>query len=427
MAVRTDYASLYQEVTYDVSGEPSGGRLSGAGVVLFCIGALFFGSALKATRLEVGSFLLHPSLVLVVPALIPALGALHRITTRVIPAAVALVCAVVLGALMASGNAGWLSLVVKIGAALAYMVVGAVLPKSTKDIQAAALGIGVAAIVMAGRVLIGTDASLSGADMMEEAGKNTYSLYALPAVLLFAYFLLGYRASRTIRLLFAFGLLSLLASILVSGNRSGWVGAALVLIALFMCVPGSSSRARMLVFAAIAAVAVGYLVTSVGQGEAVVQRKYEETVQGTYKSDDKRVDLALEALRVGLKHPLLGAGRKPMEESLARAVAPNYPRMSPHNLTAFVFGAWGSLGLVTLFWFLSEIWQTPRYEKLRDQFIINPRTLVRIAVLLFFVRGQFQEAALWNPPMIMLLGLTIALNRVAADEGAALKPNGAGP
>ncbi len=294
---------------------------------------------------------------------------------------------------------------------LACVLVGALLPKTVADIQAGAAGMGFAACMMAGRVLTSTGTAVGGTSFIEMGNKNQYSLFALPPLLLMGYFVLGYRGSKTLKLIYTAGIVILLTTNLVRGNRSGWAAGALGLVALYV-LSGAGAKFRGWIFGAVAALGIYYMVGSFGAD--VVEERIELTQSG-YKSDEKRKELFVESIKLGVQHPLLGVGPLRLKELLTRKIpsGTTYRAVSPHNMTAYVVGGMGLFGVVSLLWFLWTLWKTPKPRVVGKRFVMSPTAFIRVAILLFVFRGQFTEAILWSLPFGLLLGLAVALARVA--------------
>lgn len=390
-------------------------KVTGSGVLLFCIGALFFGSAFKATRIAIGPMYVHPALLLIVPALFALLPKIDQLRTKIVPSAALFMVAFASSAIFYPAFSPWVSEFIKIGAMFGCVIVGALLPKTVADIQAATFGMAAAACVMAVRVLTDTGTTIGGTTFIEMGNKNQYSMFALPPLLLMGYFVLGYRGSKSLKIVYSGAIAVLFSAILLSGNRSGWAAAAFALAALY-ALSGAGLKLRGWLFAGIAALGVYYMIGSMGAD--VVEERIELTQSG-YASDEKRIDLLTESLRLGMENPILGTGPMRLEVALTKRIpqAGGSRAISPHNMTAFVVGGLGLFGTGALLWFFSALWSTPKPRVAGERFVMSPTAFVRLALVLFLVRGQFTEAILWSLPFGLLLGLAVALARVA-DVGA---------
>ncbi len=408
-------APAHQELT-QLRAEAATAKVTSAGIWLFLTGALFFGSSYKAMRFSLGPMYVHPALFLIVPAFFVALPKLNQLRTKIVPAAGLFLIVFATTATVYSTFTPWLSVFVKIGAMFACVLVGALLPKTVADIQAGAAGMGIAACMMGIRVLTTTGTTMGGTTFIEMGSKNQYSLFALPPLVLMGYFVLGYKGARTLKLAYTGAIVVLLGTILVSGNRSGWAAGGLALLALYV-LSGAGAKVKGWFFGAVAVIGVYYMVMSTGAD--VVQERVDLTQTG-YKSDDKRKELFVQSIKLGMENPILGVGPERLKVLLTRRIpsGTTYRAVSPHNLTAYVVGGLGLVGVLSLAWFLSTLWKTPKPRVLGRRFIMSPTAFIRVAIVLFLFRGQFTEAILWSLPFGLLLGLSVALARVA-DVGTA--------
>ena len=99
--------------------------------------------------------------------------------------------------------------------------------------------------------------------------------------------------------------------IFMSANRSGYLGAALVVLMLFW-----NRRGRGLILVAlVGAVVAGWVVYS-GNTKAF-ERRMQQTVDGT-SSDESRVALVIGAFQIALENPIVGVSPQKAPEHLAR-------------------------------------------------------------------------------------------------------------
>ena len=116
-------------------------------------------------------------------------------------------------------------------ASFTTIVVCALLVRRRGDIVAAVLGLVVAVALLA---VCALQIDANNVEAMEGANRNTYSLFALPAILLVGYIVLNFKKIPIVikGVLVACAIVSLTA-IFLSANRSGYLGAVFVAVMLF--------------------------------------------------------------------------------------------------------------------------------------------------------------------------------------------------
>ena len=159
------------------------------------------------------------------------------------------------------------------------------------------LGLVVAVGILAVRAL---RIDANNVEAMEGANKNSYSLFALPMILLAGYIVLNLKnIPKVIKgVLIACSIVSL-AAIFLSANRSGYLGAVFVAVMLFW-----KRRTTGLLLVGLVAITVAYGVVRFGS-TAVFDERMRQTVKGN-DSDNLRRDIFFACLQIGLENPLIG-------------------------------------------------------------------------------------------------------------------------
>jgi len=164
--------------------------------------------------------------------------------------------------------------------------------KDRKDLELVGLGLLVCALVISVKSIVEsfeTDTSrLSGIYVFEGIGnKNSQSLYTLPGLFFAMYFLGGsFIKRRKLRLLFyASSILTIVLSLALSANRSGWISAILIII--FGLLWNKFSIKFVIMFVVLSS--FGYYLID-AYAHDIVAHKIEVTEKG-YASDEGRIEL----------------------------------------------------------------------------------------------------------------------------------------
>ena len=251
-----------------------------------------------------------------------------------------------------------------------------------------------------------------GVEAMQGANKNSYSLFALPAMLLAGYVCLNMKsAPKFVKGLFVACTLPALAAIFMSGNRSGYLGAVVVGLMLFW-----NRRGRGLLLVGAIAGAVAMFLVQFGH-TSVLDQRIKQTMEGN-KSDEHRLAILAACLQIGLENPIIGVSPQVLPFELGRrtSVLHHLNVIEAHNIFAHVFAASGLICFAALLSVGWTMWnlnprgggKIGRNDPLRD-----PRSLMRMMVFLWFVRGMFTREILYNPSFNIALGLTIGLCMLA--------------
>jgi O-antigen ligase len=384
--------------------------------MLFVLGLSLLGSGFSALRFEFIGLKVHPYLV-VVGAFFPllAITRLHLIPPRHLIELTAF-AALYFGTTIPGGvdiREG-----VKIFSAVVTIITMAMLVRGWDNFVAGTLGMCLAVGVLAARGLdVDVEDLQSGVDAMQEANRNTYSLYALPAIFLGSYILVRNRRDPIlVKALLAVTVFAAVLAICLNLNRSGWLG--LVVIALLL-IRERSTKAAVVLAAAAAAVLV--LLTTVYTAEHV-QTRIAET-RGGLMSDSFRVRLVVTSFEIGLENPLLGVSPQELPFILARQVGDPSPMMATHNVFAHVVAGSGIAALVLLFHigYLFAVWQPPKPHSAYSRMLFKEaQRVLRMVLILWVVRGTFTHEIIYSPAFCMAIGLALGLE--LSTEAAAAAP-----
>ncbi len=253
---------------------------------------------------------------------------------------------------------------------------------------------------------------------MEGANKNSYSLYALPAMLMAGFICIR---MTNVPIIFRGTLVVLtlpaIVAIFLSANRSGYLGCVLVGLMLFW-----DRRGRgMLVIGAIAAIAILWVV-KFGSTETFDERM-KQTVEGN-ESDDYRVAILISCAEIALTNPVIGVSPQMLPKRLGRIAivsgGHSVDAIYAHNVFGHVAAASGLIcfaGLIavgiTIFTVkLSDGRQpVPKDDPRREA-----RKLMRMMIVLWAIRGMFTHEILYNPACNIALGLAIGLFILAQSQ-----------
>ena len=392
------------------------------GLVLFVTCLLVVGSGFLNLRPEIMGLALHPYLVPVAIAL--PLVVLARITMFPIRVLVSLLvftsmyCFSVL-----SGTGLPMGEIFKLASGVLTIVVCALLVRRRGDFVAGALGLTIAIGILAARGL--QESPGGGVDPMEGANKNSYSMFALPAILM-----AGFISTRmqsvpaVVKGLLVAGTLPALAAIFMSSNRSGYLGAALIGLMLFW-----DRRGRGMFVVAAVAGAIMLWMSNYGD-TTVFDERMKQTVEGT-QSDDLRVAIAVSCTWIALENPIIGVSPSELPREIGRRTNVEHLHhinyLDSHNVFAHVAAGSGLICLAALLAVGVTMWtlRSADGRKLtkEDGDARVALTLVRMMVVLWAVRGMFTREVLYNPSCTIGLGLCLGLFIVAqtalAGEGAA--------
>ncbi len=399
----------------------SSGGLTLSGMLLFVIGCLVIASGYVALRPKILGMSLHAALVPILmtfPFL--ALSRLSLFPMRVLVGLTVFVgiyaFSVVNGANIA------LNEIVKIVCTYATIISCALLIRSRADFVAGCLGLAIGVAVLGIPGLRSASGTFEGVEVLEGANKNTYSMFALPAILLAGYIYLNMKIPQFIKwAMVGCATISLLV-IFMSANRSGYVGAALVALMLFWNRRGKG----LILVVLVGAVVAGWLVYS-GNTNAL-DRRLKQTVDGN-SSDESRIALLIGAAKIALEKPIVGASPQEVPLHLARAAGQITGRsrhaFAAHNVFAHIAAGSGLFCFAALLYLGWALWnptpKVPRWAPRKDDPVRPVRHLLRMMVVLWVVRGMFTSEIHFNICCNIAFGLALGLYIIALQERNALQ------
>ncbi len=393
--------------------------LSINGVMLFAMSLLVVASGFTSLRPEVMGLAFHPYLVPV------ALAFPLVLVTRVHLFPFRVMCALLVFTFMycfSVFSAGTIAVgeIFKTACSVLTIATCALLVRRRGDFVAGALGLSIAVALLAWHGL--QDEGKMGVEAVQGANKNSYSLFALPALLMAGYIILRIKTVGVIvKSIFALSTLPTLAAIFMSGNRSGYLGAVLVGLMLF-----KDRRGRGLIFVLAITAAVAFLLLQFGR-TAVLDQRIKQTMEGN-KSDEHRRDILIACLEIGLENPVIGVSPQVLPVEIGRRTSLKHTLglIEAHNIFAHVFAGSGMicfLALIVVGWTMWS-WR-PRgggkiggdEDPLRDAL-----RMLRMMVVLWVVRGMFTREILFSPSFNIGLGLSIGLCMLAETARPRGKP-----
>lgn len=297
----------------------------------------------------------------------------------------------------------------KVGASVLTFLIFAQAVHSEKDFEVVSYGFILCAIYVAfkalGKAESGDVSRLAGVNALEGLGnKNAQSLYTLPGLFILAILLLrSYEQKKIIRMaLYSGGIFLLLIGLVLSANRSGWVGAG-VIFAFIVARMGISVKTMLI---GVMVVLMGYFAV-VNFASDIVEHKVNKTTEG-YSSDEKREKLLLESMLVGLEHPIMGLGNEGLYRELSRRLKAEQERLDPHNLYGLLAGGGGLFTFTFFFMFLFSLFRPINYYGRKTLAYLNYRNaqiLMFGFIVLYCVRAIFTREILYNPNFMGALGL----------------------
>jgi O-antigen ligase len=396
-----------------------------SGVLLFLIGLAVVGSGFRAARPDIGGLLLQPYLVPVLLAMpYVLLSRLPDLPARVLIGFGLFTLAFVMTSLGPSS----LAIMLKLVASILTIVTIALLVRSRADLIAGATGLLLAVAALALHGLEEPDLTGVGVQAIEVANKNSFSLYALPALLLAGYMVLRIKPKSKVLLAVSIVCsLAVLAAIFMSGNRSGYVGAVLVGLLLVR----ERKFAGFLLVGLVVTVIAYYLINH-GSTE-ILERRVNQTIEGT-SSDTLRINLLKACVQIGLANPIAGVSPGNLPDEIRHNMGTGQVEeviVGPHNVFGLIIGGNGLLCTGCLLLLAWSLWTWPPAVGRGGSTLefIEARKLLRYMLILWTVRGMFNDEILYNPGFCiglgLAMGLCIAANKLprlaAVEPGARLQ------
>jgi hypothetical protein len=393
------------------------------GMLLFATSFLVVGSGFRFMRPEIMGLLLHPYLIPVALAFpFVLMMRMGEFPGRVAGALLSFV-AIYYFSILAGGGIV-LGEVFKIASSAVTIVTCALLVRRRGDFVAGALGMSIAVAIMAVRGLQ-SDAATGGGETLDAANRNAYSLFALPPVLLSGFICLRMpTVPKWVKGTLVVATLAALAAIFMSANRSGYLGAALIGGMLFW-----NRRGQGLLLVGFVVAALVVWISQFGDTK-VLNERMRQTVEGN-KSDSYRVEIFQTCVEVCLSNPVIGVSPQnlPIELGRRNQVGHGDNYINSHNVFAHIMAGSGVFCLMAMgataavLWFWKPRNGVPITGK--DDPLYDARSLMRMLLVLWAVRGVFTNDILYNPSFNIAIGLCIGLCLLAERMRESVATGGA--
>ncbi|MEX2113429.1 MAG: O-antigen ligase family protein [Pirellulales bacterium] len=380
--------------------------LSLNGLLLFAASFLVVGSGFQSMRPEIMGLLLHPYLIPV--ALAFPFVVMMRFGAFPGRIAAALVCfiAIYYFSILAGGGIV-LGEVFKMASSGLTIVTCALLVRRRGDFVAGSLGLGIAVAILAVRGLQGE--SDGGGSALDAANRNAYSLFALPPILLGGFICLRMpTVSMVVKGILVACTLAALATIFMSANRSGYLGSALIALMLFW-----NRRGRGLLLVGFVAGTLVLWISQFGDTK-VFDERIRQTMEGN-ASDDYRLEIIRTCIEIGLSNPVIGVSPQnlPLELGRRNQVGHGVGYINSHNIFGHILAGSGIFCFLALAAVAASMWfWKPRNGIAicgKDDPLYEARSLMRMIIVLWAVRGVFTNDILYNPSFNIGIGLCIGL------------------
>lgn len=280
--------------------------------------------------------------------------------------------------------------------------------RSEKDFEIVGLGFIVCAAYISYKAVTLSDSGVSrlaGINALDLGNKNAQSLYTLPGLFFASLSLLrSYEQKNIIKALFFAGAIFLLIiGIALSANRSGWVGAFIIL--LFIMIRMGISFRTVIIGGLL--VVMGYYAVTIFAAD-IIEHKFKKTTEG-YGSDERREELIFLSLKIGLEHPFFGVGFDRLLYELGTRLKVEGDSKDPHNLYGMLLGGLGSFAFISFFKYLFGLLYPVRISPINSKETIrnynNAKLLLFGYILLLLIRALFTREILYHPNFMGGLGL----------------------
>jgi hypothetical protein len=388
--------------------------LTVTGVLLFLIGFLVVGSGYSMLRPKFIGLSMHPYLIPVGFAFpLVLMARMHRFPLRIGVSILVFVSTYSFSAL--NGGLNPLGEVFKVASAVISIVVCALLVRRRGDFVAGALGLAIAVAALGMRGL--QPAQMASGEIMDGANKNSYSIFALPAILLAGFIVLHFKTvPKIVKAALIVCILPALAVIFMGGNRSGYLGAVIVAAMLFWDQRG---KGLLLIGGIVAVVAVG--IAEYGSTK-ILNERLKQTVEGN-RSDNIRRDILIACAQIALENPIIGVGPQKLPLEIAgRLPYATVGYVEAHNVFAHVMAGSGLIcfgAMLTVGWTLCT-WRPRRGGTVggKEDPLRDARKLMRMLIVLWVVRGFFTPEIIYNPAFDISIGLVIGYCMLTDQAGA---------
>lgn len=381
--------------------------LTWTGVALFFVSLLVALSAFDRFRIDVGPLKVHAYLIPLAPLFLYAL--LIRREGFPLGPAVGLLIFTVMYAFSTLPGVSPIPETVKVVASTVTIFTVALLVRSDRDFRLAVLGLMLAITYLAMRGIASKTEHFTGANPLEGANENAFSLYTLGPLLLAGYTVLDRGTAKIVRILLIGMALVVVLAMFSNANRSGWLGVGLI---GFMLMSAKGQRMRgMMLLAMMVPIGI-FLIFKYGDVE-LIKFRFDETFSG-HTTDKERVNLFLACVQVGLENPILGVSPQNLKMHIARLVGEDRFYVDPHNVFGYLIGGAGLVVTGALFYIGYALFRRPSAlpKKTNDAALLSALSahrLMRMMIILWFVRGIFSREILYSPGFCMGVGLAIGL------------------
>lgn len=380
--------------------------LSGWWLPMTCVSVA--AAAFPGLRIELGGLLVPLHVIPLALSFRAALPRLALVPPRVRFWAMAFIALFAISVLPYGSQFGDL---IKMITSAATVFIVAALVRTRRDFLVATLALAVAGLIINARGLQGGMVDSFGYQPLKGIGnKNSYSLYALPLVLLAGFVLLHFKRTKIATVVLILAILSTAFVMFTGANRSGWAG--IIVIGVLLAAQARQWRALMLV----GGLGLASYTALVVLGTTEVFEFRMQQTSGGYESDEMRQSLFIEAINIGLDNPLLGVGVQQLPYELAKRTRFDGDLVDPHNFLGYIFGGCGLFTLGALAMLALALWQRPPSASTRTQLLAHD--LVRMLLILFVMRGMFSREIFFIASFPIALGLALGLRQIDAEADA---------
>lgn len=362
---------------------------------------------------------IHLYLIVAMPVMLSQMaGNLWTLPRHYFDRLLLILCGLLVSILIGPGG-GMLGLVIKYSASFLTIIVAANLIQSRRAFVAASLAmVGAVTVLCVYAIGFFLTTGKHVTDIIETGNKNALSMYILPGFLLGMILLRSNLISRTTKILVLIGATMMMATMLSSWNRSGWVGAAVVVI-LVVSINVQSRNASRVTIAVVVALCM-FVMTQINT-VSLMQQRYENA-QAKTGSDEIRVAIVEKGIEIFFNNPLFGVSpqRLPRELGEIRETRANVhdPSLSSHNLPVTILAGHGALGVLCILAFVYLLWRAgfPHIRRARDADDQLMIATMGVLLILWAFRGLFTDEILFSPTFNLAIGYALGIRFNLARE-----------
>ena len=386
-------------------------RWTNAGKAGAVVAVIMILSTDVAYRIPVGPLLMHPYLLLAPVVAVAVSLPLLRVPQRILIPALVFLGYFSIGLLLDQEG---LPEIVKLAASIFTFLFFVQVVRTPTDYQRVGLALLIVAVYVTSLTVFkaGTGGlnRLDGINALEGLGnKNAQSLFFLPGLFYGIHEILNaYRKKSWVWLSMLTGACAIiLVGALLAASRSGWLAVAFVILWAGYRL-GISIRTLVMIglFAGIAYIGIQQYASD------IVDHKVEQTVEG-YDSDEKRQNLIIQSVLIGLRNPVFGLGHIGLQKALAKRVKSYGSEViDPHNVYGYLLGAGGVITFISFFVLLSNLRRRmpapSRFHRFAVPYVQESHHLILGFILVFLLRAFFTRELLYSPTTMAMLGLLYA-------------------